>query len=72
MPRLISFSRSIYAVSGIKHAFIHPAGIPHSIYVTGSAKKGLIADPNDTYLEICNLTWEFGTALKLGPIIPLA
>ena len=42
------------------------------LIVTGSAKKGLIADPNNTYLEACNLTWEFDTALKLGPFIPLA
>ena len=42
------------------------------LYVTGSAKRGLIADPNSTYLENCNLTCEFGTALKLGPNIPLA
>ena len=39
--------------------------------MTGSAKKGFIADPKNTYLETHNLTWEFGTALKLGPIIPL-
>jgi len=38
--------------------------------MTGSAKKGLIADPNNTYLETSNMTWEFGTALKPGPIIP--
>ena len=42
-----------------------------TIFVIGSTKKGLIADPNNTYLETHNLTWEFGTALKLGPIIPL-
>ena len=37
------------------------------INVTGSTKRGLIADTNSTYLESCNLTYEFGTALKLGP-----
>ena len=42
------------------------------IYVTGSAKRGLIADPNCTLLETHNLTCEFGTDLKLGPNIPLA
>ena len=40
-------------------------------FVTSSAKRGLIADPSSTYLETCNLTCEFGTALKLGPNIPL-
>ena len=45
---------------------------PKSLHVTGSAKKGLIADSNSTYLETHNLTWEYVTALKLGPIIPLA
>jgi len=39
--------------------------------VTGSAKQGLITDPNSTYLENRNLTCEFGTALKLGPSIVL-
>jgi len=29
-------------------------------------EKGLIADPNSTYLETRNLTCEFGTTLKLG------
>jgi len=43
-----------------------------SIYLTGSAKRGLIADPNGTYLEILNFTCESGTTLKLGPNIPLA
>ena len=37
----------------------------------GFAKRGLIADPNSTYLESRNLTCEFGTTLKLGPNIPL-
>jgi len=36
------------------------------IYVTGSAKRGLIA-----HLETRNLTCEFGKTLKLGPIILL-
>ena len=40
-------------------------------YVTGSAKRGLMADPNSTYSESCNFTYEFGTALKLGPNVPL-
>jgi len=34
--------------------------------VTGSAKRGFIADPSNTYLETHNLTCEFGTALKLA------
>ena len=42
-----------------------------SLYVTGSAKRGLIADPNSTHLESHNLTCEFGTTLKLDPNIPL-
>ena len=33
--------------------------------VTGSAKRGLIADPNRTYLESHNLTCEFSTTLVL-------
>ena len=40
-------------------------------YVTGSAKKGLIADLNSTYLETRNSTCEFGTTLKLGANVPL-
>ena len=40
--------------------------------MTGSAKRGLIADPNNTYLETRNLTCEYDTTLKLGPIIALA
>jgi len=35
--------------------------------VTGSAKRGLISDPNSTYLETHNLTCECVTILKLGP-----
>jgi len=42
-----------------------------SAFVTGSAKRGLIADPNSTYLETHNLTCEFVTTLKLGRNIPL-
>ena len=42
-----------------------------SIFVTSSAKRGLIADPNSIYLEFHNLTCEFTTTLKLGPNIPL-
>ena len=42
-----------------------------SSLVTGSAKRGLIAGPNSTYLETHNLTYEIGTASKLGPNIPL-
>jgi len=38
------------------------------LFVTGFAKRGLIADPN---LESLNLTCEFGTTLKLGSNIPL-
>ena len=34
--------------------------------MTGSAKRGLIADPNSTYLETRNLTCEFGKTLILG------
>ena len=30
----------------------------YSLYVTGSAKRGLIADPNCTYLDSHNLTCE--------------
>ena len=41
------------------------------IYVTGFAKRGLIADPNSTYLETHDLTCEFGTTLKLGPNVSL-
>ena len=41
------------------------------LFVTGSAKRGLIADPNSTYLKARNLTCEFSTALKLGSNIPL-
>ena len=41
-------------------------------FVTGSAKRGLIADPNLTYLETRNLTCEFGTTLKLCLNVPLA
>ena len=41
-------------------------------FVTGSAKRGLIADPNCTYLEPHNLPCEYGTTLKLGPTITLA
>ena len=37
------------------------------LFVTGSAKKGLIADPNRTHLEFLNLTCEFSTTLKLSP-----
>ena len=40
-----------------------------SLNVTGSAKRGLIADPNQTHLESHNLTCEFSTTLKLGPNI---
>jgi len=41
------------------------------IFVTGSGKRGLIADSNSTHLETRNLTCEFGATLKLGPKIPL-
>ena len=34
--------------------------------MTGSVKRGLIVDSNSIYLESCNLTYEFGTTLKLG------
>ena len=44
----------------------------HFLFVTNSAKRDLIADPNSTHLESHNLTCEFGTTLKLGPNIPLA
>ena len=40
--------------------------------MTGSAKRGLIADPNLTYLEACNLTCEFDNTLKLCLNVPLA
>ena len=40
-------------------------------YVIIFAKRGLIADPNHTYLESHNLTCEFSTTLKLGPNIPI-
>ena len=43
-----------------------------STFVTDSPKRGIIADPNSTYLECHNLTCEFATTLKLGPNIPLA
>ena len=39
--------------------------------MTGSAKGGLIADPNSTYLETHNLTFKFGTTLKVGPNVLL-
>ena len=39
--------------------------------VTGTAKRGLIADPNCTYLKFNNLTCEFSTTLKFGPNISL-
>jgi len=42
-------------------------GFECSIFVTGSAKRGLIADPNSTCLECHNLTCDFATTLKLGP-----
>ena len=32
-------------------------------FVIGSAKRGLIVDPNSTYLETHNLTCEFGTTV---------
>ena len=41
------------------------------INVTGSAKRGLIADPNCTYLEPCNLPCKYGTTLKLGCTLKL-
>jgi len=41
-----------------------------NVIVTGSAKKGLIADPNHTHLESHKLTCKFSTTLKLGPNIP--
>ena len=53
----------------------HPSMFIHfgyvCIFVTGSAKRDLIADPNHTHLESHNLTCEFSTTLKLGPNIPL-
>ena len=42
------------------------------IIVTGSVKRGLIADPNCIYLETQNSTCECGTTLKLGPKVPLS
>ena len=36
--------------------------------MTGSAKRGLIADTNSAYLETHNLTYEFGATLKLCDI----
>ena len=42
----------------------------NTLYVTGSAKRGVIADPNHTHLECHILTCEFSTTLKLGPNIP--
>ena len=39
--------------------------------VTGSAKMGLVADSNGTYLKTCNLTYKFGATLKIGPNIVL-
>ena len=42
-----------------------------SLIVTGSAKRGPIADPNCTHLKSLNLTCEISTTLKLGPNIPL-
>ena len=41
------------------------------LIVTGSVKRGLIADPSCTYLESHNLTSEFSTILKFGPDVPL-
>ena len=38
------------------------------IFVTSSAKRGLIADSKRTYLETYNLTCEYGTTVKIrGP-----
>ena len=43
-----------------------------SLFVSGSVKRGLIADPNCIYyLETHNLTCKFGTTLKLGHKVPL-
>ena len=53
------------------HTNINQSKVQGYIYVTGSADKGLVADPNSTYLESCSWTCEFGTALKLSPNIPL-
>jgi len=39
--------------------------------MTGFVKRSLIADPNSTYLESCNLTCEFDATLKFGPKILL-
>ena len=41
-----------------------------ALFVTGFVKRGLIADPSSTYLEICSLTCEYGVILKLGPNTP--
>ena len=38
----------------------------------GGSVKRYLANPNSIFLESCNLIYEFGTALKLGPNIPPA
>ena len=59
--------------SGVMHIHDPPFKFHLKIlYVTCSVKRGLIADPNSTYLETRNLTCEYFTTLKLGPIIALA
>ena len=40
--------------------------------MTGSAKRGLITDHYNAYLETHDMTYEFGTTLKLGLNITLA
>jgi len=47
-----------------------PSIILSALFVTGFAKRGLIVDPNSIYLEIFNLTCEYGVTLKLGPNTP--
>jgi len=44
----------------------------NTVYVTGSAKRGLIAFPIRCILTIHNLTCEYGTNIKFGHYIFLA
>jgi len=55
------------------YLFYSPRGSTIKLFkiLTGSAKRGLISDPNSTYLETHNLTCESGTTLKLDPSIAL-
>jgi len=42
------------------------------LFVTGSAKRGVIADPNSTYLNpMYNLTCEYGNTLQVSSKIPV-